>query len=432
MDLNRNLKRDTLINYAAKIINMGISLLMVRLTINYLGNYKYGMWATILSVITIIAVGDLGIGNGLKNKAAEALALNDRHGMKEYIATAYVCISVISAGIFVIASVILFFYRNTFSGEDGIGLTIFIMLISICINFVLSLVNSLLLAHQKSGIVSMGYLLNSFFLLVGVFAIRHLTPSSIVLLGLVYNLAMLLSIFIINIVFFSKNKALIPNLKYFRRDKIRDTMGISIKFFVLQCTFIILYSSDNIIINRFIGVESVTTYSVINKIYENINTLYSTLLFPVWSAVTFAYTKMDTSWLKQLVKKLLISLGLLSILLLVLGIMLNTIVYIWLGKPIIYPGSMIVVFSLYSIIVGWNGIFASIVNGTGKINTYVMVSVFVALANIPLSIFYSKILALGIFGIKLAPLTCQLLPAFVLPMQVMMEFKKMEKKQRKI
>jgi O-antigen/teichoic acid export membrane protein len=429
MDLNKNLKRDTLINYAVKIVNMAISLLMVRLTINYLGDYKYGMWATILSVITIIAVGDMGIGNGLKNKATEALALNDRHGMKEYISTAYVCISVISAAIFVIGSVVLFIYRNTFSGEDGIGLTIFIMLISICINFVLSLVNSLLLAHQKSGIVSIGYLLNSFFLLIGVFTIRYLSPSSIVLLGLVYNLAMLFSIFIINIVFFSKNKALIPKIKYFRKDKIRDTMGISIKFFILQCTYIILYSSDNIIINRYISVESVTTYSVINKIYENINTLYSTLLFPVWSAVTFAYTKLDTSWLKQLVKKLLLSLGVLSGLLLILGIMLNTIVYIWLGKPIIYPNSMIIVFSLYSIIVGWNGIFSSIVNGTGKINLYVIVSIVVAIVNIPLSIFYSKTMGLGIFGIKLAPLTCQLLPAVVLPIQVMREFKKMDRKQ---
>lgn len=428
MDLDRSLKRDTMINYAAKIINMAISLLMVRLTINYLGDYKYGMWATILSVITIIAVGDLGIGNGLKNKATEALARDDRHGMKEYISTAYVCISIIAALIFLIGAFVLFLSRNRLFDTDGIGLTIFIMLISICVNFVLSLVNSLLLAHQKSGIVSMGYLLNSFFLLVGVFTIRYLKPSSIVLLGLVYNLAMLLSILIINIIFFTKNKALLPKIKYFRKDKIRDTMGISIKFFILQCTFIILYSSDNIIINRFISVESVTTYSVINKIYENINTLYSTLLFPIWSAVTFAYTKLDTKWIKQLVKKLLISLVILSLLLLILGIMLNTIVHIWLGKPIIYPYNMIVLFSLYSILVGWNGIFASIINGTGKINLYVAVSIIVAIANIPLSIFYSKTMGLGIFGIKLAPLTCQLLPAIALPIQVMHEFRKMEKK----
>lgn len=429
MDLNKSLKRDTLINYAAKIVNMAISLLMVRLTINYLGDYKYGMWATILSVITIIAVGDLGIGNGLKNKATEALALDDRHALKEYISTAYMCISVISASIFIIASFILFLYRDSLFNGEGLGPTIFIMLISICINFVLSLVNSLLLAHQKSGIVSMGYLLNSFFLLIGVFIIRYLTPSSIVLLGLVYNLAMILSIFIINVVFFRQNKALIPRLKYFRRDKIRDTMGLSLKFFILQCTFIILSSSDNIIINRYISVESVTTYSVINKVYENINTLYSTLLFPVWAAVTFAYTKRDTKWMKQLVRKLLISLVILGLLLLILSFMFNTIVHIWLGKPIIYPYNMITLFSFYSIIVGWNGIFSSILNGTGKINLYVIASVIVAIANIPLAIFYSKTMGLGLLGIKLAPLTCQLLPAIVLPIQVLMEFRKMERKQ---
>jgi O-antigen/teichoic acid export membrane protein len=436
MDLNRGLKRDTIINYCIKFLNMGIALLMVRFTLGYLGEDNYGVWATILSIITVVAAGDFGIGNGLKNRVAESLARNNQKEIKEYISTSYICIFVIALFIFMLSyvavviygdSFLSFIYGNDFFKYEGVRTTLFIMVTTICINFVVGLINSVLMGHQKSGIVSIGYLLNSLFLLIGIFIIKQVSSGSLVFVGFVYNISMVSSNLVLNILFFSKNKSLFPKFKYFRKDKIRNTMGISMKFFVLQCCSMILFCADSIIIMKLISARAVTTYKVINQVYDSINALYATLFFPIWSAVTYAYTNKDTRWLKKLIKKLSLTLPLLGVLLLVIGLLFNTIVFVWLQKDIKFSANIIIVFSLYSLVMGWNAMFTSIINGMGKINLYLWISITIAAAYIPLAVFYSNNMGMDIYGIKLATLTCQTLPAIILPIQVFREIKKIDK-----
>ena len=71
--------------------------------------------------------------------------------------------------------------------------------------------------------------------------------------------------------------------------------------------------------------------------------------------------------------------------------------------------------------------FTSIINGMGKINLYLWISITIAAAYIPLAVFYSNNMGMDIYGIKLATLTCQTLPAIILPIQVFREIKKIDK-----
>ena len=50
-----------------KPISMVLSLLYTPALLAYLGDEKYGVWATILSVISWVNYCDIGIGNGLRN-----------------------------------------------------------------------------------------------------------------------------------------------------------------------------------------------------------------------------------------------------------------------------------------------------------------------------------------------------------------------------
>ena len=54
-----------------------LSLATVPLALGYLGPERFGIWLTISSVIALLALTDLGIGNGLLNAVTQAMARGD-------------------------------------------------------------------------------------------------------------------------------------------------------------------------------------------------------------------------------------------------------------------------------------------------------------------------------------------------------------------
>jgi O-antigen/teichoic acid export membrane protein len=70
--------------------------LSVPYMIKYLGIEQYGVWSTLLSIISWIVLFDIGIGNGLRNKISESLAKESKQEAHSYISTAYTIIGAIS------------------------------------------------------------------------------------------------------------------------------------------------------------------------------------------------------------------------------------------------------------------------------------------------------------------------------------------------
>ena len=93
-------------NILGLVVLQGISVLtsflLVPLTIDYVSASEYGIWLTISSIIGWFALVDIGLGSGLRNKLAEALAKNDILLAKKYVSTTY-----FSLGIFVVC---VFYY----------------------------------------------------------------------------------------------------------------------------------------------------------------------------------------------------------------------------------------------------------------------------------------------------------------------------------
>jgi len=65
------------LTFVYKALAIGLSFLLVPLTINYLDIEQYGIWMTLLSVMSWVAFFDIGLGNGLRNKLGKAIAEND-------------------------------------------------------------------------------------------------------------------------------------------------------------------------------------------------------------------------------------------------------------------------------------------------------------------------------------------------------------------
>jgi len=73
-----------------KGISIGISLLLVPLTLNYLDKEGYGLWLTLSSIVSWFSLFDIGLGNGFRNKFAEATAVKNDDLAKTYVSTTFV------------------------------------------------------------------------------------------------------------------------------------------------------------------------------------------------------------------------------------------------------------------------------------------------------------------------------------------------------
>lgn len=82
-------KKNIVDSFWVKSLNAAINLILVPLTINYVSPTKYGIWLTLSSIILWFTIFDIGLGNGLRNKFAEAKARGNIEQARIYISTSY-------------------------------------------------------------------------------------------------------------------------------------------------------------------------------------------------------------------------------------------------------------------------------------------------------------------------------------------------------
>ena len=152
-----SLKRSIVLSVAMRPLGMIISLLYTPLLLSYLGQEEYGIWVTILSVINWINYFDIGIGNGYRNKLAEAITVGNDGAVAALTRTAYSLLTGIVALVFVFGCgfIVLFDVNSFFSTAIAIKAVLIVSLAFVCVNFVAALCKPQLFALQKAELVSL-------------------------------------------------------------------------------------------------------------------------------------------------------------------------------------------------------------------------------------------------------------------------------------
>jgi len=413
---NKEVLKNIGLSILYKPIGILISLALVPLTIKYLGNTSYGLWATILSIISWINYFDIGIGNGLRNHLAREITVKNYKDSREYIMTAYGSVTFISIIILIALTVLfkIFNWNSIFNIDSYTNQELFfIMLVNlvfIVMNFVLKIVATIYYSLQKSSTVGLIQILNQLFNLIGIYSLYRMEyANSLLGISVVYGLGMVLSNIIFTLILFIKNRELVPKFKDFKYDKVKSLSGLGIKFFIIQIAAMIIFTTDNMIITKLLGPEEVTPYNITFKVFSIIIMLHGIIIAPLWSAITKAYAEKDVEWIKRTLKKLK---GVqLFILLLIFGISLNfnTIITVWIGDKFVIPITLIINFAVYTFLVTLSNIYATFLNGMGELKLSYWISIFSALINIPLSIYFVKVFQLGTTGVIIATNICLLI-----------------------
>src|SRR5262249_3926585 len=75
-------------SFISRAVTMAISLVVVPITVRYLGNEGYGLMTTISAVVAWLQFANLGIGLGLQNALTEETAKGNVQAQKELVSTA--------------------------------------------------------------------------------------------------------------------------------------------------------------------------------------------------------------------------------------------------------------------------------------------------------------------------------------------------------
>ncbi len=104
-----NAKKNIVASFAIKGLSIIVGFLMIRVTLDYLDQTKYGIWLTLSSFLTWFSFFEIGLGGGLRNKLAEALAVKDYKLGKSYVSTTYAILAIVIS-----AAAVIFFIANVF------------------------------------------------------------------------------------------------------------------------------------------------------------------------------------------------------------------------------------------------------------------------------------------------------------------------------
>lgn len=419
----RNYLRQIGGSFVFKTLAVGLSFLALPMIIGYLGQERYGVWSTLLGVISWAAFFDLGIGNGLRNKVAETLAKEQRSEAALYISSAYTLIAALAIALWIAIMTATAFvpwrwvFNTNVIAEYDLRLTVQIVASFMLLNFWIGLIGALFYAIQKTAMISLGQLLSNALSLGMIWVLTAVSHPSLVFLACAFGMSLVISNVALSAWFFARNIDLRPRFN-FALAHLRPIMSLGVQFFLIQVSGLVLFTTDKLLIAQFFGPEYVTRYDVTFKMFSIITVLHALICSPLWSAYTEAYHKNDLGWIRKMLRRQLGVFVLLAVGVALLAFFAKPIARFWVGSAVEVDQATVLAMAVLVIISTWTNVFNIPLIGIGKIRLSSVYCILTAALNIPLAWGLAVFAGLGTSGVVLATALAIMVGGIISPLQL--------------
>lgn len=377
----RRMALTTLASAAARAITIGTGLIVVPLTLNYLGAERYGLWMTVTSIVGLLAFADFGIGNGLLNALAAAYGRDDREAARESVAGAFFMLALVALALGLVFSLAypLVSWPAVFNvispqarTEAGPAVAVFIA--CFLLNIPLGVILRTQMGYQEGFLAFLwqgaGSLASLAALLLAI-CWQGTLPWLVAALSGVPVVVTLLN----GVALFGFQRPwLRPAWRYVRWRAARRIIGMGVYFFLLQVLGIVNYSSDNIIISQVLGAEAVAGYAVAMRLFSLLPVVLSMFIVPLWSAYGEAYARGDAAWIKRTFRT---TLGWSFLISLAGGLVMvpwgQSIIHWWVGPQINLPFNLLLGMGVANLFNAFSGAVAMLFNGLNILRFQVIV-----------------------------------------------------------
>lgn len=402
------LKKNIIFSFLIRGLSVLINFSIVPLTIQYVDPIRYGIWVTLASLISWFTFFDFGMGNGLRNKLATALAHKQYHEAKKYISTTYAVLTIIAVLVFILFCFLTpyvnwdYFLNIPSKVDEDVSQVLLIVMGTFCLQFVVQLINTVLTSLQEQAKAELITFLGQVALLLTLLVLKYTVAGSLSVLVLALNVAPAVVLVLASLVLYSgKLQSIAPALKHIDFSHAKNILNLGGIFFLIQVGSLVLHQTDNIIITRILGPEAVTRFNVTYKLYAIITLVFSIIAAPYWSAFTDAYAKHDYLWIKNSVKRLReVWLFTSFIIIPVFFIVSKFLLKILFPDILNIQLSLLLSMAVYVICSTCLSLNCYFLYGIGKLRILMVLYLLVTVTNVPLGIFLGKLL--GIEGVIIA------------------------------
>lgn len=378
-----------------KMVSIIAGFLIIRVTIDYLGAEKYGLWMAISSLIAFFQLMDFGIGNALISLTSEK---SSKHGIataRDILLDGFKQVSIIvfpvSLFLFIVTNYVnwQFIFKYTDPSLDVLTIqSIRAFIVSFAIGAVLSISQNVRLGlrqgHKNSFFGVFGQVLNIAFVITSIKLSLEL-PFLVV--------AATLGTIICNGANFAQLYNSLPrdNKSINRRKLSSGIMKRSGGYFLLQVIGLISFNIDNMVVAHYVSLADVATYSVAMKIFSIPSVILTLFFSGLWPAYSEAYSLKDWDWIRRTYFSSL-KVGLLAAfsISIILAISINYSMQLLTNNIINASFPLILGMFFWGGLSAVTGGIASFLNGLNMIRLQVVCSFFACLINLFLSIVLSK------------------------------------------
>ena len=389
--------------------------IVVPLMLSHFGQERYGLWATLSSVMILFTFADLGLGSGLMNTLAGALSRNDRELASLSVSTAFYLLCGIALTLAVgfavafphVAWARVFNVSSPLATlEAGPATAVFA---ACClVGLPLGIVQRIHAGYQEGFVASLWQALGSVLGLGGVLVAVHrdagLPWVVLALAGSPVVAAAANCLWL----FGSRRPWLRPQLSRVDARASRQLVRIGFGFFALQVLAVLSYQTGTLIIAHVMGARYVPQYSVPMTLFQISPWILSLVVTPLWPAYAESVVTGDFTWVEKSFRG---SIGLSLLLNVPSAVLLATfgpqILRIWVGNTV-QPGRFLLLsMAAWTILNSFNGPLAMLFNGLAIIRFQVICATLMTLANLTLAVLLTR--RIGVAGVVVAIDTAQLL-----------------------
>ena len=390
-------------------------LIVVPLTITYLGVERYGLWMTVSSLITMFAFADLGIGNGLVSEVARAQGLGDTRTAAEAISSAFFVLAIVSglaAAVFA-GAYLRVDWPNVFNvnsatavAEAGPALAVFVCCFLISVP--LGVVQRVQMGCQEGYISSLWSTIGQLGSLIAVVAVIRNQGGLPALVLAMTGVPILVTVASAVLLFVHQHPDLRPRWALVSPRTAARIISVGWWFFLIQVVAAFHYSADSLIIAQLLGPAEVSRYSVTMKLAVAVPTIVAMWLMPLWPAVAEAAARSDWDWIRRTFKRTFLGsiamVGTGAVGLVLFG---DSIVRAWVGSGLVVGTGVLAGFGIFMLASAMSGPVAMFMNGLGIIRVQVIMSILMAVVSLWARVHFAPIYGIG--GVILSNALTQIL-----------------------
>lgn len=399
----RRLALGSATSLVARGIHVATMLLVVPMTLTYLGAERYGLWMTITSLLMLLAFADFGLGNGLLNAVATAIGRGDVAGARKAVSTAAVlltAIAVLLAGLFFVAypHIPWGWLLNTSTPEmtrEGAQAAI-VLFLCVAAGLPFAITQRVQAGHEEVHVSNLWQAFASILALLGIWCAVAAEASLPILVAAAAGAPVVTSVAATWYEFGRRRPALRPSRESYSSAEARLLLRSGGLFVVLQTAAMVLGSADNIIVSHALGPKEVTSLAVPARLFAVVPMLVGLAIGPLWPAYAAAKAQGDVRWVRSAITRSIFMAGAVAALvgtsLVIWG---EHVIRAWVGNSVTVSTSLLAGLAVWTTLSAIGSAQSIALNGMGVLRAQAACAVVATLLAV-----IAKILLVSRFGIE--------------------------------